>query len=133
MRLAKQIGVKKCVLVSALGVTKYSPFFYSRMKANLEERAKKHQFEQLIIIKPSVLEGPRLEKRKGEEISVMVGNALAKTGLINKYKPVGAINVAKCMIQSLFEYENGTHIVNSDKIHLLSKKYTDSEWQFRPE
>jgi uncharacterized protein YbjT (DUF2867 family) len=131
MRLAQNIGMQKCVLVSALGVTKYSPFFYSRMKANLEERSKKIGFDQLIIIKPSVLEGARLEKRKGEELSVVVGNALARTGLIDKYKPVMAIDLAKCMIQSLFEVGNGIHVFNSDKIHLLANKYTENEWRFK--
>lgn len=131
MQLAQNIGMQKCVLVSALGVTKYSPFFYSRMKANLEERSKKIGFDQLIIIKPSVLEGARLEKRKGEELSVVFGNALAKTGLIDKYKPVRAIDLAKCMIQSLFEVGNGVHVFNSDKIHLLAKKYTENEWRFK--
>jgi uncharacterized protein YbjT (DUF2867 family) len=131
MQLAKEKGVKKCVLISALGVAKYSPFFYSRMKANLEERAKKIGFEQLIIVKPSVLEGPRIEKRKGEELSVIIGNAIAKTGLIDKYKPVNAIDAAKSMIQCLYVFENGIHYVNSDEIHLLAKKYTEQEWQFK--
>jgi len=131
MHLAKEIGIKKCVLISALGVAKYSPFFYSRMKADLEQRARDIGFEQLIIIKPSVLEGPRIEKRKSEEFSVVIGNAIAKTGLIDKYKPVNAIDAAKCMIQSLYEFENGIHFINSDKIHLLAKKYTENEWQFK--
>jgi uncharacterized protein YbjT (DUF2867 family) len=131
MQQTHDIGLRRCVLVSALGVGKYSPFFYSRMKANLEERAKKIGFEQLIIIKPSVLEGSRMEKRKGEELSVIIGNALAKTGLIDKYKPVRAIDLAKCMVQSLFEVGEGDHVFNSDKIHLLAKKYTENEWRFK--
>jgi uncharacterized protein YbjT (DUF2867 family) len=133
MRLAKEKGVEKCVLISALGVAKYSPFFYSRMKANLEEKAQNIGFNQLIIVKPSVIEGPRSEKRKGEELSVLIGNTIAKTGLIDKYKPVNAIDAAKCMIQVLFEYEKGIHYISSDKIHHFAKKYTDHEWQFKAE
>ncbi len=133
MRLAREKGLRKCVLISALGVAKYSPFFYSRMKANLEERAKKIGFDQLIIIKPSVLEGSRMEKRKGEEFSVILGNAFARTGLIDKYKPVRDIDLAKCMIQCLFEVGDGVHFINSGEIDLLAKKYTDNEWQFKEE
>ena len=133
MKLAKEKGVKKCVLISALGGSKYSPFFYSRMKANLEDRAKEIGFEQLIIIKPSVLEGPRIEKRRGEEISVKIGNAIAKTGLIDKYKPVGANELAKSMIQSVFEFKGGNHSVSSNKISRLAKIYTDNEWKYKIE
>jgi hypothetical protein len=103
------------------------------MKANLEERAKEIGFEQLIIIKPSVLEGPRIEKRRGEEISVKIGNAIAKTGLIDKYKPVGANELAKSMIQSVFEFKDGNHSVSSNKISRLAKIYTDNEWKYKIE
>jgi uncharacterized protein YbjT (DUF2867 family) len=130
MQLAKNYGVEKCVLVSAIGVSKYSPFFYSRMKAILDEKAKKIGFKQLIIIKPSVLVGPRIEKRKGEEISIVIGNAIAKTGMIDRYRPVESIAVAKCMIQCLFEFSDGYHELNSSQILQKAKLYTENENHF---
>jgi hypothetical protein len=127
MKLAKEIGVKQCVLISALGVSLKSPFFYSRMKAQLDENAKAIGFEKLIIIKPSVLDGPRKEQRTGEKISIQIGNALGKTGLINKYRPVEAINVAKCMIQASFDLAKGYHEIPSNKIVAFAKNYTKRE------
>ncbi len=127
MKLAKEIGVKQCVLISALGVSLNSPFFYSRMKAQLDENAKAIGFEKLIIVKPSVLEGPRKEKRTGEKLSIQIGNAIGKTGLINKYRPVEAINVAKCMIQTSFDLPNGYHEIPSNEIVDFAKKYTKQE------
>jgi len=129
MKLAKEMGVERCVLVSALGVSKHSPFFYSRMKAKLDDNAKKMGFKQLILIKPSVLEGPRPEQRTTEKISILVGNAIGRTGLIDKYKPVESIDVAKSMIQSLIDLPDGIHSVSSDEIIDYAKKYTADEYK----
>jgi uncharacterized protein YbjT (DUF2867 family) len=123
MKLAHQKGVKHCVLISALGVSDKSPFFYSRMKAAMDKHARQVGFEKLIIIKPSVLDGFRKEERVGERISIAIGNVLGKTGLIEKYKPVPVVNVAKCMIQSYLEFPKGTHEVHSGQIHLIAKRF----------
>ena len=127
MKLARDLGVKNCVLISALGVSLKSPFFYSRMKAQLDENAKQLGFDKLVIIKPSVLDGLRQEKRAGEKISIQIGNVLGKSGLIDKYKPVKSLNVAKCMIQTNFELANGYHEVHSGEINTYAKKYTLEE------
>ncbi len=129
MKFAREAGVENCVLVSALGVSKKSPFFYSKMKAQLDENAASMGFKKLILVKPSVLEGPRLEKRVMEEWSITVGNLIGKTGLIDKYKPVEAINVAKAMIQGLIDLPDGTHEIPSDQIHEYAKKYTEDEFR----
>ena len=127
MKLARDLGVKNCVLISALGVSLKSPFFYSRMKAQLDENAKQLGFDKLVIIKPSVLDGLRQEKRAGEKISIQIGNVLGKSGLIDKYKPVKSLNVAKCMIQTNLELANGYHEVHSSEINTYAKKYTFEE------
>jgi hypothetical protein len=127
MKLARDVGVKNCVLISALGVSLKSPFFYSRMKAQLDENAKQLGFDKLVIIKPSVLDGLRQEKRAGEKISIQIGNVLGKSGLIDKYKPVKSLNVAKCMIQTNLELANGYHEVHSGEINTYAKRYTFEE------
>ncbi len=127
MKLARDLGVKNCVLISALGVSLKSPFFYSRMKAQLDENAKQLGFDKLVIIKPSVLDGLRQEKRAGEKISIQIGNVIGKSGLIDKYKPVKSLNVAKCMIQTNLELANGYHEVHSSEINTYAQKYTFEE------
>jgi len=123
MKLAKANGVKQCVLISAMGVSERSPFFYSRMKATLDRNARETGFDKLIILKPSVLEGFRKDERFGEKLSVAVGNVLGKTGLIDKYKPVQAMKVAQCMIQGLLELPNGNHEIHSGLIHAYAKRF----------
>jgi uncharacterized protein YbjT (DUF2867 family) len=123
MKLAREIGVKQCVLISALGVSERSPFFYSRMKATLDKNARDAGFDKLIILKPSVLEGFRKDERMGEKISVAIGNLLGKTRLIDKYKPVQGMKVAQCMIQSLIELPDGYHEIHSGLIHSYAKRF----------
>ncbi len=127
MKYALAVGTKRCVLVSALGVSLKSPFFYQRMKAQLDENAKLMHFSQLILVKPSLLEGPRPEKRKAEKVSILLGNVIAKTGLINRYRPVASINVAKCMIQAVYDLPMGVHEIHSSEIDKFAEKYTHHE------
>ena len=123
MKFAKGKGVENCVLISSLGVSKKSMFFYSRLKAQLDENAMHCGFNKLIIIKPSVLDGNRKEERFGEKFSIQIGNLLGKTGLIDAYRPVKANNVAATMIQSSIEStEKQTEIVSKD-IPSWAKRY----------
>jgi uncharacterized protein YbjT (DUF2867 family) len=127
MRMCHARGIKKCVLISSLGVSKNSPFFYSRMKAQLDENARRMGFETLVIVKPSVLDGPRLERRPGERMAVAVGHVFGKTGLFNTYRPIDAIDVAKTMIQGIIELPSGTREILSGEIRAFAKRYTESE------
>jgi uncharacterized protein YbjT (DUF2867 family) len=127
MRMCHARGIKKCILISSLGVSKNSPFFYSRMKAQLDENARNIGFDTLVIEKPSVLDGPRLERRPGERMAVAIGHVFGKTGLFNSYRPIDAIDVAKTMIQGLIELQSGTREIRSGEIRAFAKRYTESE------
>jgi uncharacterized protein YbjT (DUF2867 family) len=123
MRLAFQQGTRKCALVSAVGVSLKSPFFYSRMKAKLDQNAIETGFEHLVLAKPSVLDGDRKDNRIGEKLSIVIGNFIGMSGLINAYRPVKASNVAAAMIQKIKEGEIGTEELTNSQIPLIAKKY----------
>lgn len=123
MELASKQGTRKCALVSAVGVSQKSPFFYSRMKARLDDNAKKIGFDRLVLAKPSVLDGVRKEKRIGEKWSIIIGNFLAKSGLINAYRPVKVENVAAAMIQKIKEDKFGVEEISNAQIPHLAKAY----------
>lgn len=120
MQLAKDAGVKNCVLVSSMGVSEKSIFFYPRMKAQLDQRARAMQFDKLILLKPSMLDGNRKEKRTGEKVGIIIGNLLGKTNLIENYRPVKIEKVAKCMRSVVFDFPSGKHEVNSKEIQTYS-------------
>ena len=123
MKLAKEAGIKSCALVSSVGVSEKSPFFYSRMKARLDRNAKEIGFDQLVLVKPSVLDGDRKEKRAGEKFSITLGNLIGKTGLINAYKPVKAKFVAATMIQAIKEHASNYREIASSEIPAIAKNY----------
>ena len=126
MKWATENEVRKCALVSALGVNKNSPFFYSRMKAELDERARGLNFDHLVIVKPSFLAGERKENRVVEKIGLAMGEIIGKTGLINSYKPVHARKVAAAMIGQIVANKSAYEEIPSAKIHSLSDRYFDS-------
>ena len=124
MQWAKKGGVKRCALVSAVGVSERSPFFYSRMKARLDRNARETGFDQLVIVKPSVLDGARKEKRTGEKLSIAIGNLLGRTGLFNAYRPVRVEKVAAAMIYSINEKGSAYTEIGNSQIPVLAEKYS---------
>lgn len=119
----KQQNVKTCVLVSSLGVSERSLVFYSRMKAELDRRVSELGFENLVLVKPSVLDGQRTEKRIGEKWSVAIGNLIGRTGWFNKYKPIKVEYVAQAMIMSLEYLDGKVTEYDSAQLHDLARIY----------
>jgi uncharacterized protein YbjT (DUF2867 family) len=66
--LAKRQGVKHFLCVSAMGANSHSPFFYNRLKGQLEEGLTMMGFESLTLVRPSLLLGKHKAKRFGEEL-----------------------------------------------------------------
>lgn len=111
-RMARQNGAEKFALVSAVGANTRSMFFYNRVKGQLEENLGKMPFEALYIMRPSMLLGPRNEKRPGEEI----GKALMKPLrflMPANMRPIHVSQVAAAMPDCMNRKEKGTHIISS--------------------
>lgn len=95
------------VLVSSAGAREGSPFFYMRMKAEVERDIRALGFESLRIIRPGPLSGPRKEKRYGEIVGTALIKAVNQLGILRSYKPVDAGIVAKAMINAAFPGSKG--------------------------
>ena len=98
--LAKSIGVKQFLCVSAQGADSHSPFFYNRLKGMLEEGLTMMGFESLTLVRPSLLLGKHKDKRFGEELlQKTIG---AHPEWIPAYvRPVHAETVAAHLVASL--------------------------------
>ncbi len=114
MEKAKQQGVETCVLVSSIGANKNAKIFYSRIKGELEEIAKELDFTSLTILRPSMLDGNRKEKRTGEKFGLILGRILSF--LLGKYKPIKVQKVAQTMLAKGVEAKPGIHILESNQI-----------------
>ena len=61
--IAKKAGVKNFLCVSAMGADSHSPYFYNRLKGQLEEGLDMMGFETLTLVRPSLLLGQHKDKR----------------------------------------------------------------------
>ncbi|MBQ0116500.1 MAG: NAD(P)H-binding protein [Flavobacterium sp.] len=118
--LAKQNHIPTFAVISSIGANQDSRFFYNRIKGEMERDVLKQNLPNTYIFRPSVLVGPRTEKRFAERASAALMNVLHLVfkDLILKYKPVDTALLAKKMIQvSLNGYDK--NIIESDEIQRL--------------
>jgi len=117
--LMKKQGAEQFLVISALGASKDSKVFYSRVKGEMEAALQELGYSCLRIIRPSLLLGPRKEFRLGEKIAVLLTPLLKPflIGFLKKYRPVQAEKVAQFMEKVAHEEPIvGVHVYES---HLI--------------
>lgn len=92
-KIAREEGCQTFILVSSIGADAQSKIFYSRVKGQLEAALKEVGFQQLHILRPSMLLGDRQESRRGEFIGKLIMQPLSVL-IPWKYKPIQASTVA---------------------------------------
>jgi uncharacterized protein YbjT (DUF2867 family) len=99
-RMALKNGASKYLVVSAIGADENSPFFYSRVKGELEKELTKMNFQSIVIFRPSLLLGKREEVRVGEKAAELAAVPLGflLNGKLKKYRPVKGAAVASMML-----------------------------------
>lgn len=96
---AKENGIENYILVSSVGANSKSSIFYTKMKGELDEAVAKLGFQNLVILRPASLTGPRENRRVAEEISVPILNFLTRF-MMKNYRPISDETVAKAMINA---------------------------------
>lgn len=118
--LAKQSGVSKFLIVTAMGADPNSIFFYSRVKGELEQHLLTLDFPAIHIFRPSLLLGEREEFRFGESVAAKI-SPVVNPLLPKRYQAIQGSVVAKAMIRAAASTANGTQIYMSDQIEQLAK------------
>ena len=119
-KIASENGVSDYALVSSLGANPDSGSFYPRIKGELDKAVQKLSFENLLILRPSFLDGDRKEFRLGERIGIAAAKIICKLPGLKKYHPIEAETVAKAMIEGL-NSEIKQHIFEGEEIYQLLK------------
>ncbi|HUH25800.1 MAG TPA: NAD(P)H-binding protein [Flavobacterium sp.] len=121
-RLTKENGVSHFILLSAIGVSETSSFFYNRMRGSLENAVKKLQFPRLDLLRPSILIRPNSD-RLGEKVSEKILKLLNTVGILKSYQPIHVQDLAKVMQDLIFVSDSDvfTHEVK-DILKMLQKK-----------
>ncbi|WP_046218701.1 NAD(P)H-binding protein [Photobacterium halotolerans] len=100
-RSMRQLGVEHLVVISSLGATPYSPSFYLRCKAKMEQALSEMGFSHCIFVRPGPLSGERSESRQ-DEVLLQKGLELAQPLLIGPLShlvPIPAEDVALTMLK----------------------------------
>ena len=118
--IAAQNSVSNYVLVSSAGADSKSAVFYSQMKGKLEDAVKLLPFNVISILRPGQLDGNRIENRIGEKIALSIVHGLNKIGILKKFRPIQAYDVAKAMIHASQKSESG--IFTLAEVHELAKQ-----------
>lgn len=110
-------GAKQYLLVSALGASKDAYIYYNRVKGELEEAITKTGFGTVHIFRPSLLLGPRAEKRPGEDAAKMLYR-IFNFAIPLKYKAISAERVADFMLEVAARNKEGTFIYESREMQI---------------
>ncbi len=123
-RLAKEHGIESYLVISSMGSSVSSPFFYSRTKGEMERDVLKMGINHTFIFKPAFINGRPDEDRKGEKIlkKVMSFLDLLMIGPLKKYKSTQATAIATAMVQLALHPAQHQEITNSE-IKALSHDY----------
>ena len=119
-KVARQNGTKHFLLVSAMGAQSNGPFFYSRIKGQLEEAIMQMGFPSCTILRPSLLLGPRAEYRLGEKIGERLLGLLKPflVGSLADLRPVHAQDVARSLVKAANCPPDGSRIIRSAEMTL---------------
>ena len=113
-KAARENGVGTYALVSAVGASPKSGFFYNRMKGELDEAVKQLGFPACYILQPPSLIRKGSD-RFGEKVGVAVLKAFNAIGLLRAYRPLPTEDLADAMISLAKSGEEGVRIVSPGK------------------
>jgi uncharacterized protein YbjT (DUF2867 family) len=108
-------GAESFCLVSATASDEKSRLFYSRVKGKLENELKTMDFKRLVILRPSMLLGPRKEFRMAEWISKQI-MSLFSWLIPARYKAVKDTQVARTLMEHCIQGAAGIHILENEVI-----------------
>lgn len=123
-KIAQSASVHKAesfIVVSSIGAAAGSGNYYLRTKGLMEQSIKTFHFNNISIMRPSMLLGMRGENRFMEDMGKVFIKLFTPlmVGKFRKYRPVHAANVAKVMRFAAFK-DQGVYIYESDKIESIA-------------
>ncbi len=121
-RAAQAAGVRRFAVVSALGANPQAPYFYHRLKGEMEAELTLLGFSSLVIARPALLVGghtalhppPRLGKRLALAVAAPLGTLLPPA-----WRPLKALTVARALLRAVAEAQPGVRVLESAALRRL--------------
>lgn len=112
--LARQAGATRFALNSSLGASA-SGNFYLRTKAEAEEGIRRLAFPVYTIVRPSLIDAERSERRSGERAGILIARVLSPL-LPRRYRAVKPAAIARALLAGALRDEAGEHVVESAEL-----------------
>ena len=117
---ASKNSVPTLLLVSSVGSSSKSPFFYPKIKGQLEDAVKPLKFNTIYILQPPFLIRQKEKMRSNEKSGIKIIQSLNKIGLLKSQKPLEVAILAKKMILlAKKETDEKYNVINPSKIFQL--------------
>lgn len=115
---SKSNGADRIGIVSSLGATANTSNFYLRLKGEMEQAVINLQLDHTVFVRPSLLLGPRTERRFGEMIGKAIMTVLNPLffGKAKRYRAVHAQDVAATLIRETMSTSEKIRFVESEEI-----------------
>jgi uncharacterized protein YbjT (DUF2867 family) len=117
-------GARRFLLVSSIGANARSGNFYQRTKGQAEESLTQLGFEQLTILRPSLIDdqGARREYRAAERLILPAARIVfGVLGRTRRYAPISAEVIARAMVSLAFDRATErVRIVESEQLHVMA-------------
>ncbi|WP_028544857.1 NAD-dependent epimerase/dehydratase family protein [Paenibacillus taiwanensis] len=121
-KLSAAANVRSFTIITAMGSSSKSAFFYSRVKGDLETELQALPLHALHIVQPSLIIGARQEFRLGERAAATISPLLSPMlrGPLAKYRPIQASVISEAMLYAARSGLGGTHIYASDQLRIMA-------------
>ncbi|MDE2617275.1 MAG: NAD(P)H-binding protein [Burkholderiales bacterium] len=113
-RLARAAGASRYALTSALGSSPRGNF-YLRTKAEAEAGIRALGYPVYTVVRPSLIEAEREQKRPGEQIGLRVARVLGPL-IPRRYRPVPAARIAQALLAGVLRVQPGEQVVESEAL-----------------
>ncbi|UJH90027.1 NAD(P)H-binding protein [Antarcticibacterium sp. 1MA-6-2] len=100
-KLARENGIEKFLVISALGADPKSKMFYNKTKGEMEQEVLAQRIPETYIFEPSLIAGDREETRTFENLAIYAMKVLnyALIGPLKKYRSIDPETIAEAMIK----------------------------------
>ena len=122
-QLCRENMIDKIAIMSSLGANHKSSVFYPKIKGEMENSVLEMEIPNTYLLRPSMIMGPRKERRFGETMGKMLAFFIGPLlrGSLKKYKGIHAETIAKAMINLCNGKSDVSEIIESDKIWDLAE------------
>lgn len=121
-QLCRENMIDNITIMSSLGANANSTVFYPKIKGEMEQSVLQMEIPNTYLLRPSIIMGPRKERRFGETMGKMIAFFIAPLmrGPLKKYKGIHSEDIAKAMINLNNGKSNINGIIESDKIQEIA-------------